>query len=381
MNINLTDTALDDALRTLDPADAVLSPEASARGDALLSSIVDPEPADGNVVPLRHRTRTRWLRIGVAAATLAVAGMMIPGFIAPKPAYASWTPVPADVAPDVKAKAVETCKAELARSAEPMQGIAPDQQPVVLGEPRVAIAEQRGDYVLIALTTENGAELSCLFAASDPGTLISAGGALPTALSDTTPPPADGILCGGAGYQSVGDDAFANVIGRAGADVKAVTIHSGDKTIQASVQDGNFAAWWPLARGVDPGAAHLDDLVFDVTLTDGRVITDAYSGFNHKAAPGPREVGQISIGGGAGENGQPSQFVEGSAGAEVVGVVVHYNGVDVTATVANGRFKAEWTVPSTGAPGEFNGGTGSVDFSFTLTLADGTVLDHVQAVS
>ncbi|MEV0568331.1 hypothetical protein [Dactylosporangium sp. NPDC050588] len=52
-----------------------------------------------------------------------------------------------------------------------------------------------------------------------------------------------------------------------GAAGTGVTVHAGDHTVQASVRDGRYVAWWP---GPSTGV-----LTFDLTLADGTVIRDA----------------------------------------------------------------------------------------------------------
>ena len=69
--------------------------------------------------------------------------------------------------------------------------------------------------------------------------------------------------------------------GKVGADVAALTIHAFGQTVETSIKDGTYAAWWPgqaptLSEllppsgegGPEPQPPH------DVTLTDGTVLTD-----------------------------------------------------------------------------------------------------------
>ena len=70
--------------------------------------------------------------------------------------------------------------------------------------------------------------------------------------------------------------------GAVGEEVAAVTIHAGALTVDASVQNGRYAAWWPgPAFGTGPRKPDGEEgprqliLSYDLTLTDGTVIHDA----------------------------------------------------------------------------------------------------------
>jgi hypothetical protein len=69
--------------------------------------------------------------------------------------------------------------------------------------------------------------------------------------------------------------------GAVGAGVTGVTIHAGTLTVNASVRNGRYAAWWPgpaFASGSrDPSreAGPKLMLTYDLTLADGTVIHNA----------------------------------------------------------------------------------------------------------
>jgi hypothetical protein len=71
------------------------------------------------------------------------------------------------------------------------------------------------------------------------------------------------------------------VHGQVVAAVTGVTIHAGTLTVNASVQNGRYAAWWlgpafqsgPLEPSGEGGPKPI--LTYDLTLTDGTVIHNA----------------------------------------------------------------------------------------------------------
>ena len=360
---------LDDELRTLDAAAGDLTPETLDRARTLLDSIVGaPDEVRAPVVALRPRPR-RWLVLAGAAASLAVGGMFLPGWTQ-QPAFASWASVPATVPAPVLTAASEACARALLDYGKPRPGVPADQQPVVTGEPRVQLAELRGDYVLVAMATPNGAEISCLSTRADPGTLLSSGGGIPTASTNTAALGPEELRSGGPSYQSSGPDGFAVALGEVGPRVKGVTIRADGRTVQASVADGRFAAWWP--TGAVTATSGLD-VHYDVTLDDGRVLTDVGSRLLGKA-PGAREIGRVTESVGVSDTGATLREVAGLVGTDVVGVTVHSEGKDIVATIANGSFTASWKGAALDGT---SGNMEAPEVSYTVTLRDGTVLKNV----
>lgn len=133
-------------------------------------------------------------------------------------------------------------------------------------------------------------------------------------------------------------------------------------TLQATVSDGWFAAWWPTTAASEPSPSPI--IAYDVTLTDGRVLTDADPGLGQGKAPGPREIGRVERGGGASEQGTV-ETVAGHAGSEVVGVTVRVGDTSVKATMTDGVFHASWPAEATGT---------QTPTTYDLTLTDGTIL-------
>lgn len=375
---------LDDLLRSLDAADPELDELARRRGDAALNRILTTDSAPMESAPIESaRTelapagaaptsparRWRWLTLVAAAAIVAVVATVWSGLGQRGPAYASWTPKPTPVTGELRQQTTEACIKQLADS-ERRHPVGVPHAPIAKAETaRVLIAEQRGDYVFIALTTDSGADWTCLFEAARPEQPVTAGGGMPTDSTPAEPPLApDELRLRGSGSSSGPEGGFASAQGKVGSEVSQVTIHNGGQQIEASVNDGFFAAWWPITSA-DPTA--IDDLSFDVTLADGRVLTGVDDGMM-APKPGPREVGRVSVEAGTDDKAT----VAGLAGSEVTAVTVHIGDRALPAQLADGVFRVSWDLPKgTHDPGVF-----PEDLRFTLTLTDGTVLPKVKAL-
>ena len=88
-----------------------------------------------------------------------------------------------------------------------------------------------------------------------------------------------------------------------------------------------------------------------------------FANTNHYTAPpvAPDAINLGATGANIGSNGWA--FAEGAAGTDVVGVTFHENGLDITATVANGTWMAWWPTH------DFDGVIGG---TITVTGANGT---------
>ncbi|MGW3244746.1 hypothetical protein [Streptomyces sp. NPDC001070] len=50
------------------------------------------------------------------------------------------------------------------------------------------------------------------------------------------------------GGHGQGTDGFNYLVGSVGSDVKAVTLHDGGRTIEATIENSRFTAWWPASE-------------------------------------------------------------------------------------------------------------------------------------
>lgn len=247
------------------------------------------------------------------------------------------------------------------------------QQPTTRPEAaRTVVAEKRGNYLFLALATADGSTAQCFFDAADPSTVDGMTGGSTTAASPLPKPlSADGLEAAGAGSAGGPEGTYAFTQGRVGTHVTAVTIRSEGHTVQATVTDGYFAAWWPSKPTPAVGPSPI--VAYDITLADGRVLTDVPESANAPArpTPGPRQIGLVERGGGVSEKGEVAT-VAGHVGAEVRGVTINVGGQRIVATVTDGTFRAEWPNPVAAE---------LPDVTYDLTLADGSVLRNQKPVS
>lgn len=256
------------ALRDLDAARATaLSTAERERADATFARIVaTPDRADD---PGRRRpARRRWGRLLVPAGLAGVAGATVPALLLGGSAFGSWTPAPQPLTGTARADAAASCRAGF---------------DVPAGDGQVVVADERGAWTYVLLSGP-GLKASCLMANE-----LVAGSAYPRRAgfmgSWTADPPtvpelaADRIVGYGAeGSMPVdrpwplpdGEEWVASVEGFVGPDVTAVTVRTTDgPAVEASVEHGRFAAWWP---SFEPSSEHPDalaGLTYTVTLADG----------------------------------------------------------------------------------------------------------------
>lgn len=229
-------------LRSLDPAptrgDRATSPAAQQLLLRVLSTPRPPlaqpsSPAPSHIVRARRSPlpRRRWL---LAAGALVAGAVLVPtGHGGSGAAFASWTPVPAAL-PAVEAAAAQAeC---LAAGPDPA------------GTVTAAVSERRGDYAFTLVATDRAVGSCLLLDATPTGPDgQQEQGAISWGPADQLPlPSALGITVQrGATYSSAAGS-YTSAAGRVGADVVAVQIApAGEQSVQASVADGFFIAWWP----------------------------------------------------------------------------------------------------------------------------------------
>lgn len=261
----------DSALRSLDAAGATLSAGDQERARATLERIVAAAPSTGAAQPAAptpaRRSRRRLVLLPMAVLTLAVASMLIPGLRGDAPAYASWTATPASVTSHDLDAVAAACQDQV------------NSYFVDPGRAKLVLAERRGDHVALLYRTEDpDISASCLARNPQGSTDVSdvgsgAGGSSGPALKA----PPRGFTQGAIGQY----DGASITDGAVGDAVTGVTIHAGTLTVNASVQKGRYAAWWPgpafqsgpLEPSGEGGPKPI--LTYDLTLTDGTVIHNA----------------------------------------------------------------------------------------------------------
>ena len=274
-----SDAALDRMLRAHDVAEP--DPAATrARLDARLAEL----PATVTSATPRTRNRVRrvvWLAAGVAAATTAY--LLLPG-PGQGNAYATWTATPQALADRDRATAVEECRDAQSGPFWDRNGDGPEEFDPVAAS--VALAERRGDLVAVLLRDEGPMKDFSGFCvvALKPGASSGRVESMGVAGSVGGPPsvaPADSFFEGSMSQSGEGEGLISMVDGVAGSDVVALTLHTGDLSVQATVENGRYAAWFPGRIFPDEelppsGQGGPEPMItYDLTLADGTVIRDA----------------------------------------------------------------------------------------------------------
>ncbi|GMA18829.1 hypothetical protein [Arsenicicoccus piscis] len=230
--------------------------------------------------------------MGVPAVAVAVgaASVLWPGTGGSGRAYASWTAAPSAVADRDLAAVVQACRDQL--GGNPLQQVVERDRPF---DPRtipVALADRRGEVVSVVFHQDSPSAMSafCLahnVAGSGEVSDVSTGSA---GQSGPQVPPAAGRIVEGNIAQYAGDPVVSMIDGPVGAGVVGVTIHAPGRTVQATVKDGRYTAWWPgPALAVPSGASGRETggtlLRYDVRLADGRVLTDVDAGLSEGGGP------------------------------------------------------------------------------------------------
>lgn len=276
-------TSLDARLRALDPAPPT-TPAERARLDTRLEAMLTTVPATvaepTEVASVRGSARTtgragalrprRVAGLLAAAAAVAVVGVLLPSPDGRDVAWATWTPEPTAATPAEVAAVADRCRDRVSRGGP--EGWSADAM-------SVALAERRGDVVAVVLRDpERDLSGYCL---ADLPSGATEPRALEVALAGSEGPPAvapaDGFLEGST-VQFGGDEIVSMTDGAVGDDVVGLTIHADGHTVEATVEDGRYTAWWPgrVFADVDPGPSGAGgpepQLTVDLTLADGTVL-------------------------------------------------------------------------------------------------------------
>lgn len=251
---------VDTMIRSLDPAPTHLTPAQRERAAASLERLVATAP--GPSPRVRRRVRPL-LVLPTAAVALAAGVLMLPR--GERIAFTSWTPTPKPLTAGELALVAPVCKDKLAGDS------------LDLDRARLALAERRGEFVALLYRTEDPDMAGSCIVHNRPGTdeldAVSAGvgGGGGPALR-----PQPRAYTQGAFHQTR-DVTVTD--GGVGSEVRGVTIHALGFTVQASVRDGRYVAWWPgkAFREVRMGDTTEPQLAvtYDLTLVDGTVIRNA----------------------------------------------------------------------------------------------------------
>jgi hypothetical protein len=251
---------LDAVIRSLDPAPTGLTPAQRGRAAASLDRLVATAP--GPSPRVRRRVRPL-LVLPTAAVALAAGVLMLPR--GERIAFTSWTATPTALTTEELAVVAPVCRDRLAGGS------------LDLDRARLALAERRGEFVALLYRTEDPDMSGSCVAHHRAGTSdvddvhAGIGGASGPALR-----PRPRAFTQGA-FMQTADVSVTD--GAVGSQVRAVTLHAGGLTVQASVRDGRYVAWWPgkAFRDVpaDSAVESPPAVTYDLTLVDGTVIRNA----------------------------------------------------------------------------------------------------------
>ncbi|MCM4080286.1 hypothetical protein [Paractinoplanes hotanensis] len=247
------------SLRALDIATAPTF-EQYERAATTLDRIVATPPDP----PRRFAGRRGWMLIPAVAAAVAVVLAVAP-WGGDGRAYATWTAVPMPLTSAETGLVGAACQDDLRI-----------YRALDLDRAELVLAERRGEYVAMVYRYDNPAsEASCL-ARNLPGT--DDVDEVKTTASGSSGPfekaPAGRFM---EGALSVFPEGVSITEGAAGPGVAGLTIHTEGISVQATVHNGRWVAWWPGRALVEDGNGKWRDVprTYDVLLNDGRILRDA----------------------------------------------------------------------------------------------------------
>ncbi|GEM_PF-3094652 len=234
-------------VKSVDPAATIAAWDASSpRPQRLLATILTPAPATDRrrVRNRRPRRSRRWVLVGTLAFVPLAAAVLVPGLVGSNPAYATWTSVP--LAVNNLPAAERSCRALLAPDvAVPRPPLANTPEgtrwatPADLAASTASVAERRGTWNLLVMTTPDGFEGVCLM--DDAQSPHGMGSTLVRHVTGLKP-----FQVTPLGWIQGGDGGYDLVSGHAGADVTEVWVRDGlGLAVKATVTNGYYAAWWP----------------------------------------------------------------------------------------------------------------------------------------
>jgi hypothetical protein len=282
---DLLDPATSDALRSLDPADvdpqvAVGHRAQEALARILASDVSEPTTTTPVNTGWARRPRRRWAVAGAAlvavAVLIAAPGMLkgktavvVPRALGGNTAFASWSATTKVITPAEAALAGKRCKADQ------LHDINTPAARKIVDSSQIRLIDRRGAWTMVYLgggvLPEYGA--ICLNEYDSQGALLAGGGGGAASGGPGTAPVASNtvaLFTGLAfGSQSGGTSC---VVGQVGSDVASVVINTIEHgPVEATIQNGYFAAWWPVpGPWALPTAATLWPS-YTITLKDGTI--------------------------------------------------------------------------------------------------------------
>lgn len=243
-NTDLLDRATSDALRSLDPAANVdRQLVAGPRAQESLARILATEPADLSMAPpvRTGMARSHPRRWALAGAALVGAGAIVvaPGLLGGETAFASWSAIPKAVPQGEATVAGEDCRK---RNMDDPTDEGPGRKVVEAAD--IVLVEGRGAWTFVLLGGAGGYEATCLLRDNGPGEEVTGGGYVGTL--DAATLASNMMVTNGTHTQSGDESSYRDITGRVGSDVAAVVLNTRQQgPVEATVDGGYFAAWWP----------------------------------------------------------------------------------------------------------------------------------------
>jgi hypothetical protein len=275
---------------------------------AAMAARADALPAEAAVRVRGHdyRPRTRNLRppVAVGGVTVAAATGVAVWLFALSPqtpsAFAGWTASPGAATPGQLSSAKANCEERVANmpaGPTPVQGSAPS-----LAGLQPVLTDTRGSFTWVILASgDASAYASCI---SGPSLTAVSASSSRTPLSA---PAGQVALSSSSQTRTPGGDSYSFAEGRVGTGVTAATLVLGDGTqVQATLQDGWFAAWWPSDQTVRSA------LVTTASGTTTQRLPNEGSGPCPQLPAGSHTTACTSRSSGAGSAGQASGWGSGS---------------------------------------------------------------------
>ncbi len=243
-------------LEGLDPARDLRAP--GRADDPALQTILGTDRA---TVKVRRAPRPVLVAGAAAAAVVAVAvGVTLTSSLGSPPAYASWTPAPADLSEAAATQAAEPCGTAAHEITDGPDGPEVTEVPV-----RPVLTEVRGEYAYVVLAGDD-AVTECFVTTPADGEqdVVTSDAVLAADPAEPGPRDVTTLQAGTASWSEgdTGDGALTSAYGRAGADVASVSlVTTAGERVEATVQDGWWAVW-------APGEASLRTTA-ELTFSDG----------------------------------------------------------------------------------------------------------------
>jgi hypothetical protein len=251
----------------------------------------------------RRRRLARWATVS-AAAVGAVVVVLVVGTSGsgPASAFAGWTPSPTTPGDGEQQAAESACQ----------------QRNPGLASATPTVTDTRGPDSLLVYV-QGGATTTCVTGQVQLGTVALTRAAAGTlTASGTIAPQSIGLEFAADGQ------AFREMTGQVATDVTAVTVGlQGGSSVQATVANGWFAAWWPVSQDIESGQALTQSLSqsvpqsFQITTATSTTTQPLTLGEIQSATQAPSVDGSYVATGSTGSSGSTDASGSGGANANI----------------------------------------------------------------